>query len=65
MYLMGLTQIVPIDKMLNRLSKAHPRWEGIAREDPVVMEYIMQLDALHEGEQLEVINEEESSSRVI
>lgn len=44
MYLMGLTQLVPLDKMLARLAKTSNRWEGIAREDPVVMEYLMSLD---------------------
>jgi hypothetical protein len=42
MYLMGLTQLVPIDKMLNRLSKTSVRWDGIAREDQVVLEYLLQ-----------------------
>ncbi|TNV73269.1 hypothetical protein FGO68_gene8990 [Halteria grandinella] len=59
-YLMGLTQLVPIDKMLNRLAKTSARWDGIAREDPVVSEYLMQLD---HDEQLDVIMEEESTSR--
>jgi hypothetical protein len=58
MYLLGLSQLVPLDKFLQRLAKSSARW--IVLDDPVVTEYLATIEQVyeHDDDQLGVIKEE-------
>jgi len=48
MYLLGLSNLIPTQKLLKKLAKINPKWD-CAREDPYVKQYLAQDSDAEEG----------------